>query len=62
MSAILPLGCVVASPFISLVGDLWGRRMGIFVGSIIMAIGGVIQGSSVHCKCDFLSNLHPIFR
>ncbi|KAF9770774.1 hypothetical protein IL306_011619 [Fusarium sp. DS 682] len=38
MSAILPLGCVVATPFISFVGDRWGRRMGIFVGAVIMII------------------------
>lgn len=50
MSAILPLGCVIATPFISLVGDRYGRRMGIFVGAIIMIIGAVIQGASVHCK------------
>ncbi|KAH6869694.1 general substrate transporter [Thelonectria olida] len=48
MSAILPLGCVLATPFISVVGDRWGRRTGIFVGSIIMAAGGIIQGASVH--------------
>ncbi|CAF3495262.1 unnamed protein product [Fusarium graminearum] len=48
MSAILPLGCVVATPFISLVGDRYGRRMGIFVGAVIMIIGAVIQGASVH--------------
>lgn len=50
MSAILPLGCVLATPFISMVGDRHGRRIGIFVGSIIMATGGIIQGCSVHCK------------
>lgn len=48
MSAILPLGCVLTTPFISIVGDRWGRRTGIFVGSIIMAAGGIIQGTSVH--------------
>lgn len=49
MSAILPLGCVVATPFISMVGDRYGRRTGIFVGAVIMIIGAVIQGASVHC-------------
>lgn len=48
MSAILPLGCVLATPFISIVGDRWGRRTGIFVGSVIMLAGGIIQGTSVH--------------
>lgn len=50
MSAILPLGCVLTTPFIPMVGDRWGRRAGIFVGSIIMAVGGIIQGTSVHSK------------
>lgn len=50
MSAILPLGCVLATPFISIVGDRWGRRTGIFVGSITMAAGGIIQGASIHSK------------
>lgn len=54
MSAILPLGCVVASPFVPIVGDRWGRRMGIFVGSLIMAIGGIIQGAAVNCKCSLV--------
>ncbi|QGI70416.1 hypothetical protein CEK26_002749 [Fusarium fujikuroi] len=47
MSAILPLGCVVATPFISLVGDRWGRRMGIFVGAVIMILGAAIQERQV---------------
>ncbi|KAM0546451.1 hypothetical protein ACHAPJ_010807, partial [Fusarium lateritium] len=48
LSAILPLGCVVATPFVSLVGDGFGRRAGIALGSVIMVVGGVIQGTSVH--------------
>ncbi|KAH7336660.1 general substrate transporter [Rhexocercosporidium sp. MPI-PUGE-AT-0058] len=55
LSAILPLGCVVASPFISFVGDRWGRRMGIFFGCSIMAVGGVIQGASVHFAMFLIS-------
>ena len=55
MSAILPLGCVIASPFISLVGDRYGRRMGIFVGAFIMITGAVIQGASVNCESMLLS-------
>ncbi|PVI02833.1 general substrate transporter [Periconia macrospinosa] len=46
MSAILPLGCVVATPFISMVGDRFGRRVGIFFGATVMLIGGVIQGAA----------------
>ncbi|KAM5341875.1 hypothetical protein ACJ41O_014906 [Fusarium nematophilum] len=48
MSAILLLGSIVATPFVSFVGDRWGRRFGIFLGSVIMCIGGIIQGVSVH--------------
>jgi MFS family permease len=48
LSAALPLGAVVASPFVGVVGDRWGRRFGIFLGGTIMLIGGVIQGASVH--------------
>lgn len=50
LNAILGLGCIVATPFISVVGDRWGRRMGIFLGAVIMLIGGVIQGACVHSK------------
>lgn len=50
LNAILGLGCIVATPFISVVGDRWGRRMGIFVGAVIMFIGGIIQGACVHSK------------
>lgn len=50
MSAILPLGCVLASFFVPIVGDRWGRRVGIFVGSVIMAIGGIIQGTAINCE------------
>ncbi|KAJ5351976.1 hypothetical protein N7452_000950 [Penicillium brevicompactum] len=55
MSAILPLGCVLTTPFIPMVGDLWGRRAGIFVGSVIMAVGGIIQGTSVHIAMFMIS-------
>ncbi|CAG8212866.1 unnamed protein product [Penicillium olsonii] len=55
MSAILPLGCVLTTPFISIVGDCWGQRTGIFVGSVIMAVGGIIQGTSVHIAMFMIS-------
>ena len=38
----------MATPFVSYVGDRWGRRFGIFLGSTIMMAGGIIQGASVH--------------
>jgi hypothetical protein len=48
LNAILPLGCILATPFISMVGDRHGRRWGIFLGGLIMCIGGIIQACSVH--------------
>ncbi|KAF9873874.1 hypothetical protein CkaCkLH20_08608 [Colletotrichum karsti] len=48
LTAILSLGAIMATPFISTVGDRWGRRVGIIVGSSIMATGGILQGASVH--------------
>lgn len=50
LAAVLSLGAICGTPFISFVGDRWGRRVGIIVGSAIMAIGGIIQGASVHGK------------
>lgn len=55
LNAVLALGAICATPFISLVCDRWGRRMGIFVGATIMLIGGVIQGASVHGQYHRLS-------
>ncbi|KAK7414939.1 hypothetical protein QQX98_006264 [Neonectria punicea] len=55
LNAILGLGCIIATPFISVVGDRWGRRMGIFLGAVIMLIGGVIQGASVHIAMFLIS-------
>ncbi|RSL88416.1 hypothetical protein BHE90_000037 [Fusarium euwallaceae] len=55
LNAILGLGCIVATPFISVVGDRWGRRMGIFFGAVVMLIGGVIQGACVHISMFLIS-------
>ncbi|RSL47611.1 hypothetical protein CEP54_013302 [Fusarium duplospermum] len=55
LNAILALGCIVATPFISVVGDRWGRRMGIFFGAVVMLIGGVIQGACVHISMFLIS-------
>jgi hypothetical protein len=50
----IPLGAICATPFISMVGDRHGRKMGIFLGSVIMGSGGLIQGASMHSK------IHPV--
>ncbi|GAB1212765.1 hypothetical protein ATERTT37_001912 [Aspergillus terreus] len=55
LTAILALGAICATPFISMVGDRWGRRMGIILGSAIMAVGGILQGSSVHIAMFLVS-------
>ncbi|KAM0327002.1 hypothetical protein ACHAQA_006123 [Verticillium albo-atrum] len=55
LSAIIGLGCIVATPFISFVGDRWGRRFGIFFGAVIMLIGGVIQGASINIAMFVIS-------
>jgi MFS family permease len=60
LSASIGLGCIVATPFISVVGDRWGRRMGIFLGAVIMAIGGVLQGASINSEFGKLSCLQRI--
>lgn len=57
LSAILSLGSISATPFISIVGDRHGRRRGIQLGCLIMLTGGVLQGASVHSKCLTISLL-----
>ncbi|CAI7653877.1 unnamed protein product [Penicillium bialowiezense] len=48
LTAILSLGAICGTPFISMVGDKYGRRKGLLLGSGIMAVGGIIQGASIH--------------
>ncbi|KAL4874017.1 hypothetical protein BDV12DRAFT_191887 [Aspergillus spectabilis] len=48
MTSILSLGAICATPFISPLGDRFGRRWGIWFGSAVMAVGGIIQGASIH--------------
>lgn len=49
-TAILGLGAITTTPLLSPIGDRFGRRWAIFLGTIIMIIGGVLQGASVHSK------------
>ncbi|KAL3476994.1 general substrate transporter [Aspergillus californicus] len=55
MTAILALGAVCATPFISSLGDRFGRRWGIWFGSAVMAVGGILQGASVHIAMFLVS-------
>ncbi|KIJ20488.1 L-arabinose isomerase [Paxillus involutus ATCC 200175] len=44
MSAMYSLGAIVAVPFVPFVADELGRRYSILFGSILMMVGGVLQG------------------
>lgn len=46
ITAMYQIAGVVAIPFISPINDMFGRRLGIFIGSILSVIGAVIQGTS----------------
>ncbi|KAL7271328.1 hypothetical protein RUND412_005921 [Rhizina undulata] len=48
MSASYSLGCILALPFVPAVNDRWGRRMSIVLGSLIMAVGAVLQGAAIN--------------
>ncbi|KAI1177881.1 general substrate transporter [Nemania sp. FL0916] len=48
IAASYSLGAIISLPFIGIVNDKYGRRWSIFGGSVIMVIGALIQGLSVH--------------
>lgn len=48
IAAAYSLGAILSLPLIPIVNDRFGRRWSIFGGSIIMVIGALIQGFSVH--------------
>lgn len=48
IAASYSLGSILSLPFIGVVNDKFGRRWSIFGGSVIMVIGALIQGLSVH--------------
>jgi len=49
MSASYSLGCILALPFVPIVGDNFGRKNSIMCGSVIMIIGTVIQAAAQNC-------------
>jgi MFS family permease len=57
MTSILSVGAICATPFISPLGDKFGRRWGIWFGSAVMAVGGALQGASVHSESTFWSSM-----
>lgn len=50
LTASYSLGCLAALPVVPLVNEKYGRKMAIYVGSVIMIIGAVLQGASQNCK------------
>lgn len=46
MSASYSLGCILALPFVPIVGDTYGRKKSILTGSFIMILGAVIQAAA----------------
>ncbi|RDW74541.1 uncharacterized protein DSM5745_07203 [Aspergillus mulundensis] len=55
MTSIIAVGAICATPLISLLGDRFGRRWGIWFGSAVMAVGGILQGASVHISMFLIS-------
>jgi MFS family permease len=56
MSAAFSIGAACAVPFVPYVNDRWGRKVCIVFGSIIIAIGAILQTASVDSK----STRHPV--
>ena len=50
VSAMYSLGAIVALPFVPSVVDKFGRRHSILIGSLLMIIGGVLQGVALNRK------------
>ncbi|KAF4547930.1 Sugar (and other) transporter-like protein 29 [Elsinoe fawcettii] len=65
ISAVLAFGSCLATPFISYVGDTWGRKWGVTVGCGIMLVGGIIQGASINlpmfCVSRFIIGFGLVF-
>jgi len=47
VTAIYEIGCLIGALFILAVGDLLGRRRAIIIGGVIMALGVIIQVTSM---------------
>ncbi|KAF8138796.1 hexose transporter [Boletus edulis] len=48
VSSMYSLGAIAAVPFVPSIVDTYGRRHSIFIGSILMIIGGVLQGGALN--------------
>jgi len=50
LNAIMSVGSIVALPITPYIADIWGRRMGVMVGCIIMIVGVVLQSIGVNIQ------------
>jgi MFS family permease len=46
VTAVIALGAISGTPFISFVGDRYGRRFAIFFGTMVTVVGAILQGFS----------------
>jgi len=42
------IGGVVAIPFVGPCLDTWGRKVGMVIGAVLIVVGTIIQGTTVH--------------
>ncbi|KAF1839323.1 major myo-inositol transporter iolT [Decorospora gaudefroyi] len=57
MSACYQLGSILAVPFAPWVSQKFGRRMSIFIGSVIMVVGALLQGFSQHIAMYIIARM-----
>lgn len=52
ISAAYSLGAILSLPLVPIVNDRLGRRWSIFLGSVVMVIGSLVQGFSMNGTCS----------
>ncbi|KAK9777232.1 putative General substrate transporter [Seiridium cardinale] len=57
ISAAYSLGAILSLPLVPIVNDRLGRRWSIFLGSVVMVIGSLIQGFSVNVPMYIIARL-----
>jgi len=48
ISSMYQIGGVCALPFVGPAIDQWGRRPGMFIGSVLIIVGTIVQGLTIH--------------